>query len=218
MEDELKKNLIALFVKRGHKGKDIVDEVKEILSLLSPVLADAEKWRVLEKKYPMTINNELLAKFEGKCWHKTTNEYPFRCAICGQSETDWQGWFICPHNPDYSTSPADRERLWGYLMGKEEMWKAFDGWAWVQSGDLRTTEFIPWLFSPLDGVPRWVSLLSEWLRLDETIERFGWEQCTEDNRPSDCMQDRDECRLQVGKMGDSSGKCCLGKIKAEWAR
>ena len=43
---------LALFVKRGHKGKDIVDEVKEILSLIAPILADAEKWRVLEKKYP----------------------------------------------------------------------------------------------------------------------------------------------------------------------
>ena len=45
MEDELKKNLIALFVKRGHKGKDIVDEVKEILALFAPILADAEKWK-----------------------------------------------------------------------------------------------------------------------------------------------------------------------------
>ena len=34
MPDELKKNLIALFVKRGHKGKDIVDEVRGILSLI----------------------------------------------------------------------------------------------------------------------------------------------------------------------------------------
>ena len=62
----------------------------------------------------MTINNERLAKFEGKCWHKTTNEYPFMCAICGQTETDWQGWFICPHNPDYtklSSAKRGAERM-----------------------------------------------------------------------------------------------------------
>ena len=173
----------------------------------------------------MTINNERLAKFEERCWHKTINEYPFMCAICGQTETDWQGWFICPHNPDYSTSPADRERLWLYLMGKEEMWTAFYLWSYAEKSPeechrvVGDWPFVSWLTRLDDnGVPRWVSLLSEWLRLDETIERFGWEQCTEDNRPSDCMQDRDECRLQVGKMGDSSGKCCLGKIKAEWAK
>ena len=34
MPDELKKNLIALFVKRGHKGKEIVEEVKDVLSLI----------------------------------------------------------------------------------------------------------------------------------------------------------------------------------------
>jgi hypothetical protein len=34
MPDELRDNLIALLVKRGHKGKEIVDEVRGILSLI----------------------------------------------------------------------------------------------------------------------------------------------------------------------------------------
>ena len=175
----------------------------------------------------MTIDNELLAKFEGKCWHELheiylTNNHTVattpvqECALCGCRY---------PEYPDYSASPDDRERLWLYLMGKEEMWTAFYLWSYAEKSPeechrvVGDWPFVSWLTRLDDnGVPRWVSLLSEWLRLDETIERFGWEQCTEDNRPSDCMQDRDECRLQVGKMGDSSGKCCLGKIKAEWAK
>ena len=171
----------------------------------------------------MTIDNELLAKFEGKCWHEPHEIYLTNNHTVATTPVQEHALCGCryPEYPDYSASPDDRERLWLYLMGKEEMWASFRRWvvdAYCRRLDGDTVPFIPWLFSPLDGVPRWVSLLSEWLRLDETIERFGWEQCTEDNRPSDCMQDRDECRLQVGKMGDSSGKCCLGKIKAEWAK
>ena len=162
----------------------------------------------------MTINNELLAKFEGKCWHKTTNEYPFRCAICGQSETDWQGWFICPHNPDYSTSPADRERLLLYLMGQEEMWMQFYIWSHEkkEQGDCNRViydwPFVSWLFSPLDGVPRWVSLLSDWLGMEEVREKFGTtEVCSEFNRwHNPCPQFCDKC-------DDGSGR-----IRADWAK
>jgi len=60
--------------------------------------------------------------------------------------------------------------------------------------------------------------LSEWLGMEETREKFGWEICTSTNRTYDCAQDRDECRLQVGKLGSTTGKRCLGKIRAEWAK
>ena len=157
----------------------------------------------------MTINNELLAKFEGKCWHKTTNEYHFRCAICGQSETDWQGWFICPHNPDYSTSPADRERLLEYLMGKVEMWNSFHEWAYERP-DVIKWNFIRWLFLPLDGVPRWVSLLSEWLGMESVRERFGMIKCP------NCVAGVEESNVTIIK------ECTVcngtGKIRAEWAK
>jgi hypothetical protein len=171
----------------------------------------------------MTINNELLAKFEGKCWHKTTNEYPFRCAICGQSETDWQGWFICPHNPDYSTSPADRGRLWEYLMGKEEMWNSFLDWSVKQYWRPQTKAdrgFFPWLFSPLDGVPRWVSLLSEWLGMDSTVERFGWVECQYKKEWPRTKPDGKStffCELECNKK-DIPSCNGTGRVRAEWAR
>ena len=134
----------------------------------------------------MTINNERLAKFEGQKWHKR-NEI----------------------NPDYASSADYREQLWLYLVGKEEMWKEFDNWAWEQSGDLITTKYVPWLTLPLDGVPRWVSLLSDWLGLESVRERFGWVECHgcdgKDSVPIECSEGNKEC-------GGS------GKIRAEWAK
>jgi len=42
--DELRENLIAIFVRRGHRGKEIVEEVKEILTLIDAELDKARKW------------------------------------------------------------------------------------------------------------------------------------------------------------------------------
>ena len=159
------------------------------------------------------INNERLFHFANPkgCWHKTTNEYPFRCAICGQSETDWQGWFICPHNPDYSTSPADRERLWLYLMGKEEMWKAFKtAILTAKIGEPYDTDLIVYLFSFIDGVPRWVGLLSDWLGMEETRNRFGWKECPDKGK---LYED-----VPVTRCEFCGEQCTKGKIRAEWAR
>jgi hypothetical protein len=161
----------------------------------------------------MTINNERLAKFEGKCWHEV--EFDATAMI------SWTNAWVCKHcgerfiagisnNPSYSTSPADRERLWGYLMGKE-MWKEFWNYSvenWVKSrwqGGLES-EHVKWLFLPLDGVPRWVSLLSEWLGMESTREKFGTTEC-EDSMVAypDCVRINCNC----------SG---TGKIRAEWAK
>jgi predicted SprT family Zn-dependent metalloprotease len=80
MEDELKKNLIALFVKRGHKGKEIVEEVKEILSLI-----DEERCVWTEK----TRSNGVIV-YKTSCdkqaitWErKNFNDNPF-CQACGK--------------------------------------------------------------------------------------------------------------------------------------
>ena len=111
----------------------------------------------------MTIDNELLAKFEGRCWHEaieTTSVYS-TCKSCGITLTRWYeiGWRTereQENNPSYSASPDDRERLWLYLMGKEEMWASFRRWvvdAYCRRLDGDTVPFIPWLFSPLDGAP-----------------------------------------------------------------
>ena len=168
------------------------------------------------------LNNKLLCLFEGKCWHKTTNEYPFRCAICGQSETDWQGWFICPHNPDYSTSPADRERLWGYLMGKEEMWKAFWKHQWYRKNipPMYDFEFVHWLHKHIDGAPRWVGLLSDWLGMEEVRERFGWVECQYKKEWPRTKPDGKStffCELECNKK-DIPSCNGTGKVLSEWAR
>ena len=60
-------------------------------------------------------------------------------------------------------------------MGKEEMWIAFEVWIYTRKDSSRP--HIPWLHKPLDGVPRRVSLLSEWLGMEETREKWGWEEC-----------------------------------------
>ena len=151
----------------------------------------------------MTINNELLFHFAnpGKCWHERENTYGSVCILCGATLS------YTYTNLSYSTSPADRERLWLYLVGKE-MWKEFDNWAWEQSGGLITTEYVPWLTLPLDGVPRWVSLLSEWLGLEEVREKFGTTECP---CPPEFKGDEEIERVCPYCSG-------TGKIRAEWAK
>ena len=135
------------------------------------------------------INSRRLAEFEGACQR------------CGNRSD-----CICEIN--YPTSPEDRERLWLYLVGKEEMWKEFDIWAWVQSGDLITTKYVPWLFSLLDGVPRWVYFLSEWLGLEDVREKFGVKECP---CPPEFKGDEEIERVCPYCSGS-------GKIRAEWAK
>jgi hypothetical protein len=160
----------------------------------------------------MTINNERLAKFEGKCWHKwNIAQY---CKVCGVSRHG-------NDNPFYSTSPDDRERLWGYLMGKEEMWRYFQDWTydvWEEDVDLveRGTSWnteadrAAWLHKPLDGTPRWVSLLSDWLGMESTREKFGMIKCP------NCVAGVEESNVTIIK------ECTVcngsGKIRAEWAK
>ena len=139
------------------------------------------------------IDNKRLAKFEGACQR------------CGNRSD-----CICEIN--YSTSPDDRERLWLYLMGKEEMWASFRRWvvdAYCRRLDSDTVPFIPWLFSPLNGVPRWVSLLSEWLGMESVMEKFGWVECPTCWKPGD----------YTGSLPMFCPKCnSSGKVLAPWAR
>jgi hypothetical protein len=128
----------------------------------------------------MTIDNERLCLFEGQKWHK-------------RSEI----------NPDYASSADYRERLWEYLMGQEEMWAAFKtAILTAKIGEPYDTDLIVYLFSFIDGVPRWVSLLSEWLGMDSTVERFGWVECPE------CHNTDYQCGYCQGR----------GKVLSEWAK
>jgi len=148
----------------------------------------------------MTINNELLAKFEGK-W----TEWKLSDLVNGLYNVDYDSL-----NPSYSTSPADRERLWGYLMGKEEMWKAFKtAILTAKIGEPYDGGIIVYLFSFIDGAPRWVSLLSEWLGMESTREKWGWEECPTCWKPGD----------YTGSLPMFCPKCnSSGKVLAPWAR
>ena len=159
----------------------------------------------------MTIDNKRLALLEGK------NPLPEEVSTGGMFYRSPMRSITIPP-PDYSTSPADRGRLWEYLMGKEEMWNSFLDWSVKQYWRPQTKAdrgFFPWLSLPLDGVPRWVSLLSEWLGMEETREKFGQSKCKH-------CEDGYALRLLGGRVETTNDTCqhCdgTGKIRAEWAR
>jgi len=79
MPDELRDNLIALLVKQGHKGKDIVDEVRGILSLI-----DAQRC-VWTRRSHYVVENDM---YTTKCKHTVwtcldLDSEPF-CPCCGK--------------------------------------------------------------------------------------------------------------------------------------
>ena len=170
------------------------------------------------------MNDELLTLLMGKCWHSV--EYnvmsqSWICSIC--NEEFREGDEREADNPDFSTSPDDRERLWEYLMGKKDMWRYFQDWTydvWEEDVDLveRGTSWnteadrAAWLHKPLDGVQRWVSLLSDWLGMEETREKWGISKCP--HYPKEC----NGCYR-----GNANYEWCescdgTGRIRAEWAK
>ena len=153
----------------------------------------------------MTIDNKRLALLEGK------NPLPEEVSTGGMFYRSSMRSITIPP-PNYATSPDDRERLWLYLMGKPGMYICFENWAWdkQQKSKLMHLTITQWLFSPLDGVPRWVSLLSEWLGMEETRNKFGWVDCPEFEKDIVCTFI--ECSQR------NSGCAITGKIRAEWAR
>ena len=160
----------------------------------------------------MTINNERLFHFANpeKCWHDAENDE--QCSKCGKS---FRGYYLRSVNPSYSTSPDDRERLWGYLMRKEEMWEEFFWWCWNSSpkdAQKLRDKFVSWLFSPIDGVPRWVSLLSDWLGMEVVRLRFGVKECP--YYPEEC-----DGRYNGNSVYEWCESCNgSGRIRAEWAK
>ena len=146
--------------------------------------------------------NKFLTLLMGQCWHEwkkiyltnnhTVNSNP--TLVCKYCDIDRVG----NDNPDHLANPLPVIR-W---MEKEvpEVWEEYlefrfhlvhsdiDSYAKDISGILDLRNLVRWLIEN----PTW-----------------GEEICTENNRPLDCCQDRDECKLQV-KTYD--GKSCLGKI------
>ena len=178
------------------------------------------------------INNKRLAKFEGKCWHECVREhvkhidgkwYPDRDTTPASSKVFGYYCYDCKTEleyplprPSYSTSPADRERLWGYLGEQKDMRDEFCEWAWKKNSEERVWNKVPWfvhwLTHPLDGTPRWVSLLSKWLGMEEVREKWGISKCP--HYPKECNGCyRGNANYEWCESCDGSGK-----IRAEWAK
>ena len=89
MPDELKKNLIALFVKRGHKGKEIVEEVKDVLSLIAPELEKARFWDEHVKSLPEIANNIKQLRADAEKWRRVKE-------IAARDELEGYPCYSCP--------------------------------------------------------------------------------------------------------------------------
>jgi hypothetical protein len=166
--------------------------------------------------------DELLCKFQGKEWNGP------------KSGCDAADYYKEPEewgNPDFSDDHTAMELLRWFQEEKWEMWNRFedfchDKWGFQDGGyDIFVKEwnsisiYLKWLHKliPADSKPymRWVVLLAEWLRLEETREKWGWEECP------NCEQG-----YAIRKVGDrmegTTDRCqyCSGsgKIRAEWAR
>ena len=113
--------------------------------------------------------------------------------------------------PDFS-DPSHRDEFFTWLTKERpEMWLNFRHFAfkaWIKDMDA-TAEFIPWLFFQSPSRPR--DLMAEWLRLDETVERFGWVEhhCSHCRKGDVQMHYTHPCE-KCGAIG--------GKIRAEWAK
>jgi len=99
------------------------------------------------------------------------------------------------------------------------MWEAFGGWQWERWFDTDKRPFTIqsnyiWLFSLTDeGEPRIMVLLSEWLALPETREKWGWEECPE------CEGKGDVTPYGVNKNEFYCQNCNgTGRIVAKWAK
>jgi len=73
MLNELRENLIAIFVRRGHRGKEIVEEVKEILALIdaqrcvwTDIDGDKVYWQTLCGKKVYSPDDYLFCPWCGK--------------------------------------------------------------------------------------------------------------------------------------------------------
>ncbi len=167
------------------------------------------------------INHKLLCLLEGKCWHEWEGgwsfpgeQHDYKCKKCGLiiPLAMLQDLHLpIPVSPDYSSPNTYIPFLQWFWKEKREMWGRFLGWVYIKehkpalSGMWKTGIFISWLFSLTpDNEPRIMVLLSEWLALPETKEKWGWEKDACNNRLdcSDCNKDCDG----------------TGRIKAEWAK
>jgi hypothetical protein len=114
-------------------------------------------------------------------------------------------------NPDFSDPRHLYEFFTWLIKERPQMWEEFHKFAEEQynRGILFFHKFDAWLFFSDPARPR--DLMAEWLQLDETVEKFGWERCPnldiEDIESMSCRNNGDNCQ-----------PCSYGKILAPWAR
>ena len=172
------------------------------------------------------IDHKLLTLLEGKCWHKIVDYeiVPYGRFICSNCH---EPAHRCK-NPDYSSPNTYMPFLQWFWKEKKEMWKVFYWWGYDEYLDAYRTledfesfqeDYSVWSFSLTDeGEPRVMILLSEWLALPETRERWGWEECPECKGEKIVIYDRDTDEPN-GNDYEPCPKCNgTGRIKAEWAK
>ena len=115
--------------------------------------------------------------------------------------------------PSFSDSRHRDEFFTWLAKERPEMWEDFFWWCWDSSPKeaqgLRD-KFVAWLFFDKDNPTRPRDLMAEWLRLDETVERFGKVKCS-------------NCIAGVEESGPTFIKECTvcdgsGRVLAPWAR
>ena len=123
----------------------------------------------------MTID-ELLCKFQGKCWHEWKEIY-----LTNNHTVSSSPIHVCKHcdieryakndNPDFSDDRVAMELLRWFFKEKEGMFMEFYDYM-----DIVAEDFL--LLKKVDGKQymSWVVLLAEWLRLEETRKEESHEQ------------------------------------------
>ena len=84
-----------------------------------------------------------------------------------------------PWNLNYD-SPDHFARLTKRLFENTLLYERFEYYAGIAWANSRTNQYIiQWLFQPDDKLryTRFITLFTEFLRLPEVVERFGWVEC-----------------------------------------
>lgn len=165
----------------------------------------------------MSNINRLIALWMGECWHewepisKSINGNP-NCIHCHIGKY-FDGE---KRNPDFS-QPEHFASFTGRLFENKEMWATFENWVEYdkclhETKDMTMWELIAFFFSDRT---RFCTLFAEFLRLPETVERFGWE-----GGKKDCIQTCPQFSTETFKYScpDFDAGNCTGKVLSAWAR
>ena len=133
------------------------------------------------------MNDKLLTLLMGQHWHEVKQladvqrimAIPAICT-CGAifEANEPIKRHIRGSNPDFSDPRHLYEFFTWLIKERPQMWEEFHKFAEEQynRGILFFHKFDAWLFFSDPARPR--DLMAEWLRLDSTVERFGWVECS----------------------------------------